>query len=607
MSVREQILNRLNGALDACEEAGLWPREQRTPVVLERPRQAAHGDFATNVAMTLAKAARKNPREIAQAIVDRLAASDADPVLSRAEVAGPGFINLTVARTLFFSELAQAAAQGPAFGRSDALAGEDVIVEFVSANPTGPMHVGHGRGAVTGDVIARLLDAAGAKVHREYYVNDAGGQVGHLAHSVWVRAKQLVAEQKPDAGIQVEPLADTDYKGEYIVDIARELLEKMPEAEQLELVRTPFEPQKDKLQKLAVELVLETMIKPDLELFNIGFDRYFSERQMHEDGRVKQALDELEQRGVAAMQVLPPPKGQERDPDAPVDDRPLLVMKTSEYGDDVDRPLRKTDGTYTYFAGDVAYHWDKLQRGYTRVINVWGADHAGYVQRVRAAIQALGYDPKRFEVELVQMVNLLRDGQPVRMGKRSGNFVTLRDVIEEAGADATRVFFIERTSNSQFDFDLALAKKQEDINPVFYVQYGHARAASILRKAQERGIELPAVTAEALAGLQLPEEIDLVKRMLSLPEVIAGAAQALEPHRVVFFLKDTIGAFHSYLTRYKQTEKVLSDDPVKTRARLALVQAVKLTLANALRTLGVSAPEQMSRAVVEESSEEAAE
>lgn len=600
MSVRDHVVARLDQALTACEAEGLWPADQRTAVALERPRQAEHGDLATNVAMTLAKAAKKPPRQIAEAIVRQLGASPDDPVLTGAEVAGPGFINLRLSPALYFTDLAAAAGQGERWGRTATLDGQRVNLEFVSANPTGPMHVGHGRGAVTGDVLARLLDAAGAKVHREYYINDAGGQVNHLAHAIWVRAREIIAAEQPEAGVQVVPLGPDDYQGEYVIDLARALLDRLSGEKRLELVKADFEPQRAFLVKEAVELVLETMIRPDLELFNIRFDQYFSERAMHEAGSVEKALEVLEQRGVAAMQKLPPPKGQERDPDAPESDQPLLVMKTSEFGDDVDRPLRKPDGTYTYFAGDVAYHWDKLARGYTRLINVWGADHGGYVPRVRAAIQALGNDPKTLEVVLVQMVNLLRDGQPVRMGKRSGNFVTLREVIEEAGPDATRVFFIMRSSNSQLDFDLALAKKQSEENPVFYVQYGHARACSILRKAAERGIELPAVTVENLKGLGLPEEMDLVKRLLSFPDVVAGAAQALEPHRIVFFLQETIATFHSYLTRYKATEKVLSDDLVKTTARLALVQVLRLTLANALGLLGVSAPEQMVREVSEE-------
>lgn len=599
MSVRDAVAARFTKALEACEAQQLWPVEARPQVLFERPRQDAHGDLATNVAMTLAKVARKPPRQVADAIVAALAVGEGDDVFTAVEIAGPGFINVRLNKGLYWRDLEAAVAQGERWGRSDVLAGQRVINEYVSANPTGPMHVGHGRGAVIGDVISRLLDAAGADVHREYYVNDAGGQVGHLAHAVWVRAKEIVAAEQPSAGVVVEPLGADDYKGEYVIDLAREYLATLSAEEQVALVTTPFEPSKDKLQRACVHLVLETMIKRDLELFNISFDRFYSERAMHEDGSVSKAMEALEARGVAAVEKLPPPKGQERDPDAP-ENEPLLVMKTTKFGDDVDRALRKPDGSYTYFAGDVAYHWDKLQRDYTRIINVWGADHGGYVARVRAAIEALGFDPKAFEVVLVQMVNLVRDGQPVRMGKRSGNFVTLREVIEEAGPDAMRVFFIMRSANSQFDFDLALARKQSDENPVFYVQYGHARACSILKKAEERGVAIPAVTAANLEGLTLPEELDLVKRILSLPEVIAGAAQALEPHRIVFYLQETIAAFHSYLTRYKHTEKVLSDDPVKTTARLALVQALRLTLANTLSFIGVSAPERLDRVVVEE-------
>lgn len=606
MSVRDSVAERFTKALEACEAQGLWLADARPQVLFERPRQDSHGDLATNVAMTLAKAARKPPRQVAEAIVKELDVKEGDEVFTGVEIAGPGFINLRLNHGLYWHDLEAAIAQGSGWGRSKVLAGQKVINEYVSANPTGPMHVGHGRGAVIGDVISRLLAAAGADVHREYYVNDAGGQVGHLAHAVWVRAKELFAADHPEAGVEVEALGADDYKGEYVVDIAREMLSKLSEKDGLELVKTPFPDLKDRLQRACVELVLETMIKPDLALFNIGFDRFYSERAMHEDGSVAKAMEELEQRGVAAVEVLPPPKGQERDPDAPEQNEPLLVMKTTRFGDDVDRALRKPDGSYTYFAGDVAYHWDKLRRGFSRIVNVWGADHGGYVARVRAAIEALGFDPKAFEVVLVQMVNLVRDGQPVRMGKRSGNFVTLREVIEEAGPDAMRVFFIMRSANSQFDFDLALARKQSDDNPVFYVQYGHARACSILKKAAERGVSLPAVTAENLRGLTLPEELDLVKRILSLPDVIAGAAHALEPHRMVFYLQETIAAFHSYLSRYRHTEKVLSDDETKTTARLALVQALQLTLANTLELIGVSAPERLDRVFVEEEEPEEA-
>ncbi len=501
-----------------------------------------------------------------------------------------------LARKLFLSSLAEGFAQRERWGKSRELAGERILVEYVSANPTGPMHVGHARGAVTGDIIARLLKAAGAEVHREYYVNDAGVQVRHLAHSVYVRAQEMVVDTLPYVGFVPDQLAPDDYQGEYIIDVARKLLEPLTRQSREGLITSPFIEILSWLQDAVVDLVMKEMIEPDLALFNIKFDKFFRESELHESGRVREAINTLRGKGLVEKRVLPPPKGQERaDDEIPPTSEPLLVMRTTEFGDDVDRPLVKPNNQYTYFAGDVAYHWDKLQRGYTRLINVWGADHAGYVQRVRAAIAALGYDPKVFEVVLVQMVNLVRDGVPVRMGKRSGNFVTLREVIEEAGQDATRVFFTERTSTSQFDFDLALAKKQEDINPVFYLQYGHARAASILRKASERGIELPQVTAENLQGLALPEEMDLVQRLLAYPEVVTGAAKTLEPHRIIAYLKETIGAFHSYLTRYKSTEKVLSDDPVKTRARLALVLALKLTLGNALDLIGVSAPEQMTR------------
>ncbi|MFL5371476.1 MAG: arginine--tRNA ligase, partial [Myxococcales bacterium] len=464
------------------------------------------------------------------------------------------------------------------FGHTNTAGGRKTMVEFVSANPTGPMHVGHGRGAVLGDTVARLLEWSGHDVFREFYINDAGGQVWKLAHAVYARATEI------DGSVPVEPLHPDDYQGEYVKDVARAWLATKPD------LRTPFAELREPLRKFATGWILENLIKKDLELFGIRFDRFFSEKTLHDEDRLREAVAFLEQKGLVAEEVLPPPKGVDIDEDeyVPV---PLKVVKTTRYGDDRDRPLFKTSGEPTYFAADVAYHFDKIERGHERLVDVWGADHGGYVSRMKAVVKAMGGE---LEIILFQLVNLMKDGQPYRMSKRAANFVTLRELLETAGADATRVFFLLRRGDMALDFDIGLAQKRDLDNPVFYVQYGHARCCAILRKAkEERGLE-PAYDAEALSALQLPEELDLVKRILAFPELVASAAQSLEPHRMVFYLQETIAAFHGYYTKYKKTERVISDDARKTAARLYLVWALARTLRNALEgILGVAAPERM--------------
>jgi arginyl-tRNA synthetase len=441
------------------------------------------------------------------------------------------------------------------------------------------MHVGHGRGAVIGDVVASLLEWAGYDVAREFYINDAGGQVFRLAHAVLARATELAP------GAQPVPLDPEDYQGEYIKDVSRAWLETKPD------LSKPFLELREPLRAFATGWVLDNLIKPDLALFGIRFDKFYSEKTLHDRNAIAHAVEVLREKGVLAEEVLPPPQGQERDPHSEDEaaEKPLLVMKTTRFGDDRDRPIYKTTGEPTYFAADVAYHFDKLERGYKRLINVWGADHGGYVPRMKAAVGAMGGS---LEVILFQLVNLMKEGQPFKMSKRAANFVTLRELLEEAGADATRFFFLMRRGDMSLDFDVELAKKRSNDNPVFYVQYGHARCAAILRKAAEAGYA-PRWDAEAIAALSLPEEIDLIKRVLQLPELIAHAAATLEPHKVVFYLQETIAAFHGYYTKYKKTERVISGDVRKTTARLFLVWAVKQTLANALAVLGVSAPERM--------------
>jgi len=598
--MREQVRQIFEETIARCVAEGLLPPAvEGVSFAVETPRNPAHGDFAVNAAMVLAKPAGRPPREIAQVLKDNLV--DREGLLAAVELAGPGFLNVRIDPAWFFRALREVEEKGAAYGHCDAGKGQRVMVEFVSANPTGPMHVGHGRGAVTGDAIARLLDATGWDVTREYYVNDAGGQVVALARSVFVRARELWTQSHPDAGLEPIPLGEDDYKGDYVIDVARTVLERFPPEEREAIVRGPFEQVRERIMPVAVQVVLDTMIKPDLQTFGIHFDNWFSEKTLHESGAIEKAIGELTARGFIEERVLPPPRGIERDPDADEQGRPQLVFLSHRFGDDTDRAIKKADGSYTYFAADVAYHWDKLQRGFDRLINVWGADHGGYVPRVRAAIQALGKPAEALDVVLVQMVNLLKNGQPVKMGKRSGNFITIRWLLDEVGADAVRVFFLMRRGDAMLDFDVDLAKAQSKDNPVFYVQYGHARCASILRKAVEEGLPRPTFDAERLRHLTMPEELDLAKRILAFPELVKGAAEALEPHRIVFFIQETTAAFQSYYEKGKrQGEKVISEDREKTLARLFLIACMKQVFANALALLGVSAPDRMEREAEED-------
>jgi len=425
--------------------------------------------------------------------------------------------------------------------------------------------VGHGRGAVTGDVIASLLTAAGYAVTREYYINDAGNQIDTLARSVHLRYRELFGET-----IQ---MPEDSYPGEYVTDIAAALRKEhgdrfraAPESEWLRL-----------FGDFAVARVLE-MIRADLDTLRIRFDVWFSERkQLQESGALAAVLADFRARDLI------------------YDKDGAVFFRSTKHGDDKDRPVIKSNGQPTYLAGDIAYAKDKFARGYDWCLNIWGADHHGAIPRLQAAVRELGYDPQRLRFALVQMVNLLRDGQPFKMSKRAGTVVSLREVVDEVGADATRFFFLLRKSDTQLDFDIGLAKAQSNDNPVYYVQYGHARLCAILRRAAEQGIPAPRWSLEALRTLTLPEELELAKRILSLPELIAGAAEALEPHRMVFFLQETVAGFHGYYTRYKNTEKVIGPDPLKTAGRLYLCDALRLAMANALALLGVSAPERMER------------
>ena len=601
--IRDQVIAMFQRALARGVAAGRWPALQ-APFTVEPPRDPRHGDFAVNAALMLARPAGKPPRELAQAIVDEVRAGDASGAIAALEIAGPGFINVRLAADVWLRALEEVERQGEAFGRTEVGKGRKVIVEYVSANPTGPMHVGHGRNAVTGDGVARLLAWSGHEVTREYYVNDYGAQVQTLARSVHLRYQQLLGRD-----VTMPPRS---YPGDYVVDIARSLVEEFgdrwldaPEQGWLALFRDR-----------AVAHVLE-LIRGDLAAIHIDFDVWSSEKALYESGTVERFVAELEQKGLVYRGKLPPPKSRKGGAPAPpkpaagdgdaheqeedvAPDADLTLFRSSQYGDEVDRPVKKADGTPTYFCADIAYHWQKRQRAEV-LVDVLGADHGGYVPRLRAALQALGYSPNDLHVVLIQMVNLTRGGEAVKMSKRAGTVVSLREVVEEVGRDATRFMFLTRRADAQLDFDLELAKRQTLDNPVFYVQYGHARIASILRKAAEAGVPEPRFDLEVARALTQPEEQDLAKRILAFPDLVSGAALAYEPHRVAFYLQETIAAFHSYYTGGKRSgERVIGPDPRKTAARLYLVRALKQVLANGLALLGVSVPDRMDAREVEE-------
>ena len=552
-----QLIDALRAAVAAAVGAGVLP-EMALPgeIYLEVPRDRAHGDLATNLAMQLAPQARMPPRKIAEAIRGHLVLPAEE--IEEVAIAGPGFLNFRFARSHWWRRLQEIHAAGDRFGRlADGHRGR-VLLEFVSANPTGPMHIGHGRGAVVGDVLARLLAARGFAVAREYYVNDAGNQVRTLGRSIWIRLRQACGEEVM--------LPEDHYPGDYVQEIAAawraahgDVLATASEAEAVAQL-TPF----GVAQMLA-------LIRHDLDDLAIPFDRWFSEADLVASGAVPARLAELEAAGHVSV----------------AEDGARLV-RTADHGDDKDRVVIKRDGELTYFATDIAYHADKLARGYDRLINIWGADHHGYIARVKAAIAMLGGDPARLDVYLVQIVNLSRDGMPVKMGKRSGAFVSLAEVVEEVGADATRFFFLQRRSDSMLDFDLELAKRQSNDNPVYYVQYAHARVRSLFKLAVERGYRLPDAGAP-VERLGEPEEIDLIQRMDGFPDLLEGAAEAGEPHRLVHYLTELAGALHAYYFKHR----ILGDDPDLACARLYLMETVRRVVADGLDLLGVKAPDAM--------------
>jgi arginyl-tRNA synthetase len=543
----ESLLRRALGEAVAAGELHVDVPER---IPLTEPSDPQFGDFASNVAMVVARQAGKPPRVIAQQILDRL--EDPDGWLSGAEIAGPGFINLRASAACWRALLGDVLRAGEAYGRSELGAGRRVQVEFVSANPTGPLHVGHGRGAVIGDVVARLLAAVGHTVEREYYV---GRQMEVLGRSVWARYRQVAGE---------EVALDADaYPGEYVVDVAREL-----RAEHEHTLAELTEPDAILFCTRFAERTLLEHIKDDLLRFGVRFDTFVSERGLHERGVLARALE-----GIPGRLLY--------------EDGEALFFRTTDFGDEKDRAIRRSNGLPTYFGGDIAHFHETIARGFDQLVNVLGADHHGYVARLRAAIAGLGGNPDRLRVLLVQLVNLTRAGQPVRMGKRAGEFVTLREVMDEVGSDAARFFFLLRKADSQLEFDLELAKQQSTDNPVFYVQYAHARIASVYRQAVAAGV--PEGHADVDLGPIGEAEIEVLRALARYPDVVETAARHLEPHRLVFYLQELAGAFH----RYYNQHRILTDDPATTAARLALLRAVRSVLRSALDLVGVSTPDRM--------------
>ncbi|MFH1137883.1 MAG: arginine--tRNA ligase [Pseudomonadota bacterium] len=555
--MRKALYDKVLAALEkAVDQGDIPPIELPGAMTIEATKLEAHGDWATNAALVLAKAAGKKPRDLAGIIIANL--SDPEGFLEKMDIAGPGFINFTLSRKWWDEVVRRILRQKDAYGRCEDGRGRRVQVEFVSANPTGPLHVGHGRGAAIGDALARVLEAAGWEVRREYYVNDAGRQMRTLGRAVLYRYYQSL-------GKEVDFHKDL-YQGEYIIDLARDLLNREGE----KYLDLDEEKAVDEIYPWAADKILDG-IKEDLAAFGIAYDRWFSEKSLFENDHFKNTLADLEARGHIYKEGG------------------AVWFASAKLGDDKDRVLIKSSGENTYFATDIAYHGNKYQRGFDLVINLWGADHHGYIPRMKSAVEALGYDKSQLEILLVQLVNLLRGGAPVAMSTRAGEFVTLKEVVDEVGADAARFIFLTRSSDSPLDFDLEAAKAKSADNPVYYVQYAHARICSVFRNAQALGVPVETGDQVDLAPLQEEDELGLIKHLAKFGQVVQGAAATLEPHRLTHFLTELAKRFHPYYNRHR----FIGEDPKVTRARLALAAAVKQVAASGLHLLGVSAPEKM--------------
>jgi arginyl-tRNA synthetase len=583
MNIYKHFTDVVQGVLLDLAAAGSLPAGlDASRVVVEAPRDATHGDLATNAAMVLSKPAGMKPRDLAELLVPRLTAHH--EVVS-AEIAGPGFINLRLTEAFWRERLKEILAAGPAYGESDEGKGKRVNVEYVSANPTGPLTAGHARGAVVGDAIASLLAKTGHEVCREYYINDAGSQVDVLARSAFLRYREALGET-------IAEIPPGFYPGEYLKAVGQALAAR-DGAKWRDLPETEWLPE---LRAFAVARMMAA-IEADLKLLDIHMDRFSSERALVEAGAVKRALDQLDKNGLLYRGILEPPKGKQLDDWEP---REQLLFRSSQFGDDVDRPIAKADGSYTYFANDIAYHFDKFSRGYPTLIDIVGADHGGWVKRITAAVMALTDKKAELDIKLCQLVNLLQDGQPVKMSKRSGTFVTLHDIIDEVGPGVVRFIMLTRRNDQTLDFDFAKVMEKSKDNPVWYVQYAHARCHSVFRNAVKMFGEGITTSESLLAAdfekLDSPEELDLIRRMAAWPAIVSGAAQAHEPHRIAFYLYDLASVFQQLYSRGNVNATLrflLENDRSLTIARLALVQSVATVIAGGLRLIGVEPEEEL--------------
>jgi arginyl-tRNA synthetase len=566
--MKQETVAIIQKALEALKES--WGLEKIPDIDIEIPKQESQGDLATTVAMGLTKVLKKPPREIAEELLHGI--QEQNGPFEKIEIAGPGFINFTLQKELLFRKLGQLIEEEHFSHITNIGKGRKIQVEFVSANPTGPLHIGHGRGAAVGNALSNLLSAAGFDVQREFYINDAGMQVRLLGHSVYARYQQM-------SGNDV-PFPDDGYKGAYIEEIAEEIRKKLGDI----YAQKPFDECDDFFTNHAYTMMLAE-IEKDLRDFGIVFDTWQSEKELYDHGKVEDSLDDLRKKDFLY----------EKDG--------ALWFRSTRFQDDKDRVVIKKDGAHTYFASDIAYHKDKLNRGFDTIIDIWGADHHGYIPRLKSVLRAFGLEEKKFRVILIQMVSLLRHGAPVQMSKRSGEFITLREVIDEVGVDTAKFIFLTRRSDSQLEFDIEVAKEQSAENPVYYIQYAFARISSIFRQAKEKKVQaclpcLPAgrrqgrdsrIQGNNLSSLKEGEELSLIKKILQYPIAFEGAALSFEPHRLTYYLQELAGQFHSYYNKHR----VISDDPVLTSARLALCRGVQISLEDGLTILGVKAPERM--------------
>jgi arginyl-tRNA synthetase len=554
--MKQKIKNLILLAVRSAHQKGDLPSDDIVETEVDEPKAEAHGDFSTNIAMVMASVQKMPPRKIAEVITRHI--EDPEGILEKSEIAGPGFINFFLKPAVWHPVLREIHEADTRYGATDIGKGQKFQVEFVSSNPTGPLHVGHGRGAAVGDAVANILSFCGYDVQKEYYINDSGRQIHTLGQSVFLRYQEMLGQKVK--------FPDECYQGDYIRDLAAEIKSQKGDA----LLGQPEEEALMICARFAAGKILDG-IRDDLKLFGVEFDCWFSEQSLYDSGRVDQILDIFRNQGIIY----------EKDG--------ALWFKTSDFGDEKDRVVVKNNGETTYFASDIAYHQDKYDRGFERVVDVWGADHHGYIPRMKAAVEASGHRRDQFDVILVQLVNLLRAGEPVAMSTRAGKFETLKDVINEVGRDAARFIFLTRHYESALDFDLEVAKQKSNDNPVYYVQYVHARISSIVRKGNEQGTCEVSWDDKAVARLIEPEEIDLIKTLARYPDVLAGSAKSMEPHRVTYYLMDLASAFHAYYNKHR----VLTDDPQLRCGRLNLVLAVQKVIRNGLTLLGVSAPDTM--------------